>query len=55
VVEGHGPAGAFLNFCPGSAAVRTGDPLQVYPEAVLRMEETERVLAKKRVSLPIVQ
>lgn len=55
VVEAHGPSGAFLNFCPGSAAVRTGDPLQVYPEAVLRMEETERVLAKKRVSLPIVQ
>ena len=23
----YGPSGGFLNFCPGSAAIRTGDPL----------------------------
>jgi mycofactocin biosynthetic radical S-adenosylmethionine protein MftC len=55
VVESYGPSGAFLNFCPGSAAVRTGDPLQIYPEAELRMEETIRAMGKKRVSLPIVR
>ncbi|HVG10016.1 MAG TPA: radical SAM protein [Thermoanaerobaculia bacterium] len=55
VVEGYGPSGAFLNFCPGSAAVRTGDPLQVYPEAELRMEETVRAMAGKKALLPIVQ
>lgn len=52
-VDGYGPSGSFLNFCPGSAATRTGDPLEVYPEAVLRMEETEKVVRKKG-SLPIV-
>ena len=54
LVEGYGPSGTFLNFCPGSAAVRTGDPLRVYPEAVLRMEETERTMGKKKALLPIL-
>jgi MoaA/NifB/PqqE/SkfB family radical SAM enzyme len=48
LVDGFGPSGSFLNFCPGSAATRTGDPLQVYPEAVLRMEETEKALGEER-------
>ncbi len=52
-VDAFGPSGGFLNFCPGSAAVRTGDPLNVYPEAVLRMEETEKAVRKKGL-LPIV-
>ncbi|HEX5718392.1 MAG TPA: radical SAM protein [Thermoanaerobaculia bacterium] len=52
-VDAFGPSGGFLNFCPGSAAVRTGDPLNVYPEAVLRMEETEKAVRKKGL-LPIL-
>jgi mycofactocin biosynthetic radical S-adenosylmethionine protein MftC len=52
-VDAFGPTGGFLNFCPGSAAVRTGDPLNVYPEAVLRMEETEKAVRKKGL-LPIL-
>lgn len=52
-VDAYGPSGGFLNFCPGSAAVRTGDPLNVYPEAVLRMEETEKAVRRKGL-LPIL-
>ena len=57
VVEGFGPAGPLLNFCPGSAATRTGDPLQVYPDAVRRAELLGEVLdgeKKKRALLPIL-
>ncbi|HEX6864340.1 MAG TPA: radical SAM protein [Thermoanaerobaculia bacterium] len=56
MVEGYGPSGAFLNFCPGSAATRTGDPLEIYPEAVLRMEETEKAFGaeRKKSLLPIL-
>jgi mycofactocin biosynthetic radical S-adenosylmethionine protein MftC len=56
VVEGYGPAGQLLNFCPGSAATRTGDPLQVYPDAVRRAELLGEVLEgeKKRAVLPIL-
>lgn len=56
VVEAYGPAGPLLNFCPGSAATRTGDPLQVYPDAVRRAELLGEVLEgeKKRVVLPIL-
>lgn len=48
VVDAHGVAGPLLNFCPGLAETRTGDPLQVYPEAVQRAD------ALKRVLLPVV-
>jgi hypothetical protein len=34
-----------MSFCPGSAAVRAGDPLQVYPEALRRMEMMGEALA----------
>jgi MoaA/NifB/PqqE/SkfB family radical SAM enzyme len=57
VVEGYGAAGPLLNFCPGSAATRTGDPLQVYPDAVRRAELLGAVLEgekKKRALLPIL-
>ena len=57
VVDGFGPSGTFLNFCPGSAVTRTGDPLRVYPEAVLRMEAVEEALGgtvRKKTRLPIV-
>ncbi|HWM94008.1 MAG TPA: radical SAM protein [Thermoanaerobaculia bacterium] len=56
IVDGYGPSGSFLNFCPGSAATRTGDPLEIYPEAVLRMEETEKAFGeeRKKILLPIL-
>ncbi len=61
VVDGFGPSGTLLNFCPGSAVTRTGDPLRVYPEAVLRMEAVEEALgglgpeaARKKTRLPVV-
>lgn len=56
VVEGFGASGQLLNFCPGSAATRTGDPLKVYPEAVSRMKLMEEVLdkEKRRSILPIL-
>jgi MoaA/NifB/PqqE/SkfB family radical SAM enzyme len=38
VVDGFGPAGQLLNFCPGNAAAWSGDALQVYPDALNRME-----------------
>ncbi len=63
VVDAYGPSGSFLNFCPGSAVTRTGDPLAVYPEALLRMEVTNEVVgaggepgtAGKRNLLPILR
>jgi MoaA/NifB/PqqE/SkfB family radical SAM enzyme len=47
VVDAYGPAGAFLNFCPGAAATRTGDPLRIYPDAVRRMELMEETLGRR--------
>jgi MoaA/NifB/PqqE/SkfB family radical SAM enzyme len=57
VVDGYGPSGAFLNFCPGSAATRSGDPLEVYPEALLRMEATDEVMGRpaRKGLLPILR
>jgi MoaA/NifB/PqqE/SkfB family radical SAM enzyme len=56
VVDAHGPAGPLLNFCPGLAATRTGDPLRVDPESVRRAEVLGEVIEreKKRALLPIV-
>jgi MoaA/NifB/PqqE/SkfB family radical SAM enzyme len=56
VVDAWGPAGPLLNFCPGSAATRTGDPLTLYPDAIRRAEVLGEVLEreKKRALLPIV-
>jgi hypothetical protein len=48
-------AGQLLNFCSGAAATRTGAPLQVYPEAVGRMEILDGMLHPERKSrLPIL-
>ena len=55
IVDGYGPDGGFLNFCPGSAATRSGDPLEVYPEALLRMEVAEEVTGRKKSPLPILR
>jgi mycofactocin biosynthetic radical S-adenosylmethionine protein MftC len=56
VVDAHGAAGPLLNFCPGVAATHSGDPLQVYPDALRRAEVLGSVLEgeKKRVLLPII-
>lgn len=55
VIETYGPNGPLLNFCPGSAATLTGDPLAVYPEAERRMKlAREAQEAGKRTLLPIV-
>ena len=58
-IEAFGPSGPLLNFCPGSAVTRTGDPLEVYPDAVRRLDLMEEVLAEekgrpKKSLLPIV-
>lgn len=53
MVDGYGASGALLNFCPGAAATRTGDPLKVYPEALARMEEMEETLGKGRRKSPL--
>jgi len=45
LVDSYGPAGGLMSFCPGSAAVRSGDPLQVYPEALRRMDMMGEALA----------
>jgi MoaA/NifB/PqqE/SkfB family radical SAM enzyme len=57
VVEGYGPAGPFLNFCPGNADAHGGDPLQVYPSALRRMDVTKEIQRKageKKTLLPIL-
>jgi MoaA/NifB/PqqE/SkfB family radical SAM enzyme len=57
VVGAYGAAGVLMSFCPGSAVTRTGDPLQVYPEALRRMEILSEVGASegaKRRLLPIL-
>jgi len=60
LVESYGPAGALMSFCPGSAVVRDGDPLRVYPDALRRMEVLGEVMEAeaeigKRPILPIIQ
>ena len=60
LVESYGPAGALMSFCPGSAVVRDGDPLRVYPDALRRMEVLGEVIGaeadgERRAILPIVQ
>lgn len=56
VVDAQGLAGPLLNFCPGLAETRTGDPLRVYPDAVRRAEVLGEVLEreKKKPLLPVV-
>lgn len=59
LVDSYGPAGALMSFCPGSAVVREGDPLRVYPEALQRMKVLGEVMETaagggKRAVLPIV-
>lgn len=54
MVDSFGASGSLLNFCPGTAETRTGNPLRVYPEALARMEEMEEVLGKERRHSPFL-
>jgi len=45
MVDGFGPAGQLLNFCPGNAAAWSGNALQVYPAATSRMEIAQQAQA----------
>jgi MoaA/NifB/PqqE/SkfB family radical SAM enzyme len=45
MVDGFGPTGQLLNFCPGNAAAWSGDALQVYPAALSRMEVAQQAQA----------
>lgn len=46
-VDGYGDRGRAMAFCPGSARMNAGDPVQVYPAALLRMELAQQ--AAKRL------
>jgi len=45
MVDGFGPAGQLLNFCPGNAAAWSGNALQIYPAAASRMEIAQQAQA----------
>lgn len=51
-IAAFGPSGPLLNFCPGSAATRTGDPLEVYPDALRRLDLMEEALAEEKAGRP---
>jgi radical SAM protein with 4Fe4S-binding SPASM domain len=45
----HGPDAAFMNFCPGLAASRSGgDPLAMYEGATLRQELVRQVMSERK-------
>jgi radical SAM protein with 4Fe4S-binding SPASM domain len=45
----HGPDAAFMNFCPGLAASRSGgDPLAIYEGATLRQELIRQVMSERK-------
>jgi MoaA/NifB/PqqE/SkfB family radical SAM enzyme len=56
MVGAQGPGAHLLNFCPGSAATRTGSPLRLYPAAEQRRELLKQVMAEetRRPLLPVV-
>ncbi len=58
VVGAMGPAGRFLNFCPGIAEAVTGSPLEVTPEVSSRAELFHALAtteSQEEVLLPIYQ
>jgi AdoMet-dependent heme synthase len=57
MVDSYGETGPLLNFCPGTAATRTGDPLEVYPSALERAALAEEAHggAGKKPLLPILR
>jgi MoaA/NifB/PqqE/SkfB family radical SAM enzyme len=55
VVDGFGPAGQLLSFCPGSAELNTGSPLEVHSAARRRMEAAEEGQSgRKTIPLPVI-
>lgn len=54
VVDAYGDAGPLLNFCPGSAALRSGDPLTVDPASVERMELAREARDEARARRPLL-
>lgn len=52
LVASFGARGPLLAFCPGSAALSTGNPLGVYSAARRRMEIAEEV--QKEIRLPVI-
>ncbi len=57
-VDEFGEGGALLAFCPGNAAALTGDPLQIYPGALRRMEiasAAQQAIKARRALLPILR
>ena len=54
MVDAYGDAGPLLNFCPGSAALRNGDPLQVDPASIERMELAREVRDEARGRRPLL-
>ncbi len=55
MVDGHGPAGKLMRFCPGLAELKTGNPLGLYGEAKTTMTIQQQVLEQtKRQALPVI-
>jgi len=55
LVAGFGASGPLLAFCPGSAALNTGSPLQVHAASRRRMEIAEEVQGEPaEVRLPVL-
>jgi MoaA/NifB/PqqE/SkfB family radical SAM enzyme len=55
VVDGHGPGGQYMAFCPGLAAMLTGSPLRVPPSALARRDIAHEVRGERRlIRLPVL-
>lgn len=48
VVEGKGPDGRLMNFCPGAAALDSGRPTEIYPRAEVKSKLRRQVLEAAR-------
>jgi radical SAM protein with 4Fe4S-binding SPASM domain len=55
-IDAQGEGGYLLNFCPGTAAVHTGSPFEIYGAAAQRRELLEQVIREeaKRPLLPVL-
>lgn len=57
-IDAQGEGGYLLNFCPGTAAVHTGSPFEIYGAAAQRRELLEQVIGEeagaKRRLLPVI-
>ncbi len=53
VVDGRGPDGGLMNFCPGAAQLHSGDPTEVYPQAEAKMELHREALETSVARAPV--